>query len=67
MQWQWKPDREPERERLRCYGCGWDTGWIRYGTCQVREAAEIVVNGVTVGYGLEGMAAAFSALLGDDA
>lgn len=39
MQWQWKPDLKPERERLRCYACGWDTGWIRYGTCRVLEVA----------------------------
>ena len=36
MHWQWKPDLHPERERLRCYACGWDTDWIRYGTCRVR-------------------------------
>ncbi len=38
MGWQWKPDLEPTRERLRCYRCGWDSDWIRYGTLGVREA-----------------------------
>jgi len=40
MQWQWKPDLTPERERLRCYSCGWDTDWIRYGTCRVRYVSK---------------------------
>jgi len=32
LRWQWKPDAEPTRERVRCYACGWDTDWIKYGT-----------------------------------
>lgn len=38
MQYRWKPDRDPTTERLQCYGCGWDTGWITYGTCKVVAA-----------------------------
>jgi hypothetical protein len=40
MRWQWKPDLDPTRERIRCYLCGWDTDWIRYGTLSVSLAAD---------------------------
>jgi hypothetical protein len=39
MRWQWKPDWEPTKERLRCYGCGWDTGWIKYGTITTKPVS----------------------------
>jgi len=38
MEYRWKPDQAPTKERLRCYRCGWDTGWIKYGTLKVVAA-----------------------------
>lgn len=35
LRYRWKPDLAPASERLNCFGCGWDTGWIPYGTIRV--------------------------------